>query len=63
MTGKGIYKMNFAISPQLHDEFKEATAANYEKMSQVIVRFIRGYVDEYRAKQASSVRPKKRGRK
>ena len=54
--------MNFAISPKLHDEFKEATAANYEGMSQVIVRFIRQYVEKYQAKQAAGVLPKKRGR-
>ena len=45
--------MSFAIDPKLHDEFKEATAAQYEKMSQVIVRFIKQYVDDYHAKEAA----------
>jgi hypothetical protein len=59
---KGYYRMSFAIDPKLHDQFKEATNAQYEKMSQVIVRFIKQYVDDYHAKQATSGQ-KKRGRK
>jgi len=55
--------MSFAIDRKLHDQFQEATAAQYEKMSQVIVRFIKQYVDEYQAKQASRGLPKKGGRR
>jgi metal-responsive CopG/Arc/MetJ family transcriptional regulator len=55
--------MSFAIDPKLHDQFKEATAAQYEKMSQVIVRFIKQYVDEYQAKQSLHGVSKKGGRR
>ena len=53
--------MSFAIDPKLHDQFKKATAAQYENMSQVIVRFIKQYVDEYQAKEAGRRLPKKGG--
>jgi hypothetical protein len=44
--GKGLKRMNFHIDAKLHDAFKATTAAQGENMTDVLLRFIKEYVQK-----------------
>ncbi len=52
--------MSIVIEPELHHAFKAATAERGEKMSKVLIAFIRSYVEKYAP--AAAPQPKKGGR-
>ncbi len=39
--------MSMVIDPELHHAFKAATAERGEKMSEVLIAFIRSYIEKY----------------
>ena len=51
--------MSLVIDPKLHEQFKQATAAQGRKMTHVLMEFIRRYVKQH----LSETTPKKGGRK
>ena len=49
---KEVYKrMSIIIDPALHLAFKTAVAARGEEMTEVLLRFIRDYVEKYAPKE------------
>jgi ParG len=55
-----IKRMNLNVDVSLHDAFKAATAAQGKKMTDVLVEYIRQYVQEHGVKQsAASVKTEK----
>ena len=46
---KGIKRMNLNVETQLHNAFKAATAAQGKEMTQVLLAFIRDYVEKHAA--------------
>jgi hypothetical protein len=51
-TIKEVYKrMSLIIDPDLHRAFKAATAARGEEMTEVLLQFIRGYIEKYAPKE------------
>jgi hypothetical protein len=60
-AGPGGYKrMSLIIGPHLHRAFKAATAARGEQMTDVILAFIRSYVDKYAPKELQLPRSKQK---
>ena len=51
-----IKRLNINLELSLHNAFKAATAARGENMTDVLLEFIRKYVDNY------GITPKKKGR-
>ena len=49
--------MSLVIDPELHRNFKLATAAEGKQMSEVLIQFIKDYVE----KHASAVRLSRKG--
>lgn len=47
MAGPRFKRLNFLIDEDLHTAFKVAAAANGEKMTEILIRFIKGYVQKY----------------
>ena len=45
-AAKGIKRMNINVDATLHDEFKAATAARGENMTDVLLRYIADYVQK-----------------
>ena len=56
-TPKGYQKLNLNVPEELFREFKATTAARGEKMTEVVLSFIRDYVGKY-----SPLRPGRRSR-
>ena len=56
-TPKGYQKLNLNVPESLFREFKATTAARGEKMTEVVLSFIRDYVGKY-----SPLRPGRRSR-
>ena len=56
-TPKGYQKLNLNVPEDLFREFKATTAARGEKMTEVVLTFIRDYVGKY-----SPLRPGRRSR-
>ncbi len=52
-----IKRMNVNIEASLHDAFKAATAAQGENMTDVILQFIRSYVEK------NGLKPARKGRR
>jgi hypothetical protein len=52
-----VKRMNINVPVDRHDEFKAATAAQGENMTDVLLKFIEDYVAKY------GVEPKKKGRR
>jgi hypothetical protein len=46
-----IKRLNVNLPISLHNSFKAATAARGENMTDVLVEFIRNYVDKYGARR------------
>lgn len=46
-----IKKLNVNLPISLHNAFKAATAARGENMTDVLVEFIRNYIDKYGARR------------
>ena len=46
--------MSIIIDPALHLAFKTAVAARGEEMTEVLLRFIRDYVEKYAPKELKS---------
>ena len=55
---EGYKKMNLNVETDLHNAFKAATAAQGKSITQVLLEFIRDYVEKN-----SPASPRKRGRK
>ena len=45
-AAKGIKRMNINVDATLHDQFKAATAARGENMTDVLLRYIEDYVQK-----------------
>jgi ParG len=45
-AAKGIKRMNINVDRALHDQFKAATAARGENMTDVLLRYIADYVQK-----------------
>jgi len=54
---KGAIRMSMLIDPELHRAFKVAAAAQGTTMTDVLVAYIRSYVEKY----SPSARPMKKG--
>jgi len=46
-----IKRLNVNLPVTLHNSFKAATAARGENMTDILVEFIRNYVDKYGARR------------
>jgi hypothetical protein len=46
-----IKRLNVNLPASLHNTFKAATAARGENMTDILVEFIRNYVDKYGARR------------
>lgn len=55
MAEQKAKRMNINVEVQLHDAFKAATAARGDNMTDVLLRFIEGYVEK------NGLAPKKKG--
>ena len=44
---EGYHRMSLIVPPELHRQFKLATAAEGKEMSEVLVAFIEDYVKEH----------------
>ena len=44
---KGVKRMSLIIPPDLHRQFKIATAAQGQEMTEVVLEFIRQYVKKH----------------
>jgi hypothetical protein len=49
----GFKRLNFHVNARLHDGFKAATAAQGKSMTEVLLDFVRNYVEKYSSKQSS----------
>jgi hypothetical protein len=47
---KGLKRVNLNIPVELHNSFKSLTAAKGENMTDVILKFIEGYINDYSPK-------------
>jgi hypothetical protein len=45
-ASQGIKRMNINVDAKLHDQFKAATAARGENMTDVLLRYIADYVQK-----------------
>ena len=43
----GLKRMNINLDGELHQQFKTAVSDKGEKMTDVLIAFIQGYVDKY----------------
>ena len=48
---KGIKRMNLNVPIELHNSFKSVTAGQGKNMTDVLLEFIKTYVDRYSPKQ------------
>lgn len=46
-----IKRLNMNLTVSLHNAFKAATAARGENMTDILLQFIRNYVDKYGARR------------
>jgi hypothetical protein len=56
-----VKRMNINVKVGLHNDFKAATAARGENMTDILKKFIQKYVDDNRVVVAPA--PKKKGRR
>ncbi|HEV2133492.1 MAG TPA: plasmid partition protein ParG [Terracidiphilus sp.] len=50
VNGEQVKRMNLNVPVELHNRFKSVTASEGKNMTDVLLKFIRSYVDEHVAK-------------
>jgi hypothetical protein len=47
-----VKRMNLNVSLELHNQFKSVTASQGQNMTDVLLKYIKDYVNKYEAKQS-----------
>jgi hypothetical protein len=51
VNNEEVKRMNLNVPVRLHNDFKAATAARGQNMTDELLKFLRGYVDKYSSKR------------